>query len=198
LPDEGQLGPIDWDVGEERRVAVSCAVAEHWDVMMDFLTGLLPPNSGEVIERDSLIVQTDRNLLDNMKLNLPITDFLNSPDAPKTLWLDQRVRSIGILLEKLEITPQNIRRDIKLESETVRDKFLALRFMLSHADLLIGREIFQIEDPLVRDCLRLWWDGFQGVLIGCQDGEVLPGAVDTRIRIAEDGGVTVTPVASGS
>lgn len=197
LPDEGQLGPIDWDVGGERRVAVSCAVAEHWDVLMDFLTGLLPPNSGEVIERDSLIVQTDRNLLENMKLNRPITDFLNSPDAPKTLWLDHRVRSTGILLENLEITPQNIRRDIKLESETVRNKFWALRFMLSQADLLIGREIFQVEDPLVRDCLRQWWGGFQGVLIGCQDGGVLPGAVDSRLRIDEDGGVTVTPVASG-
>lgn len=192
LPDEGQLGPIDWDVGGDRRVAVSCADPEHWNALMDFLTGLLPPISGEVIERESLIVQTDRNLRENMKLNRPLTDFLNSPDAPNTLWLDHRVRSIRILLERLELDPKNLRRDIILESETVRDKFLAFRFMVSHADLLIGREIFQIEDPLVKDCLQMWWKGFQGVLIGCQDGGALPGAVDATLRIGGDGGVSIT------
>ncbi len=196
LSDGGQLGPIDWDVEKHRRIAVSCADPEHWDALMDFLTGLLPPISGDVMERESLIVQTDRNLLENMKLNRPITDFLNAPDAPKTLWLDHRVRSTGILLERLELTPKSIRRDVILESETVRDKFWALRFMLSHADLLIGREIFQIEDPPVRDCLRMWWGGFQGVLIGCEDGGALPGAVDTRFRTGRDGGVTITPVPS--
>lgn len=196
LPDGGQLGPIDWDLEKYRRIAVSCADPAHWDVLVDFLTGLLLPTSGTVTEREFLIVQTDRKLLEHMKLNRPISDFLHSPDAPTTLWLDHRVRSIGILLELLELTPKSVRRVLKLESDLVRDKFWALRFMLSHADLLLGREVFQIEDPLVRNCLRMWWDGFQGALVCCDDAGALPGAVDTRIRIDRDGGVIITPVHS--
>lgn len=196
LPDGGRLGPIDWDVEKDKRVGVSCADAEHWDALMDFLTGLLPPISGEVDEREALVVQTDRNLLKNMKLTHPITDFLNAPDAPKTLWLDHRVRSTGLLLERLELTPKNIRQDIQLVSATVRDKFWALRFMLSHADLLMGREVFQIEDPPVRECLRMWWSDFQGVLIACEDVGTLPGAVDIRFRTGGDGSVTITPAPS--
>ena len=198
LPDGGQLGPIDWDVEKDRRVAVSCADPAHWDALMDFLTGLLPPVSGEVMEKEALIVQTDRNLLKNMKLNHPITDFLNAPDAPKNLWLDDRLRSTGILLERLELNPRSLRRDIVLETEAVREKFWALRFMLSHADLLLGREVFQVENPQIRDCLAMWWDGFQGILIACEDGGTLPGAVDTRLCTGEDGSVTLTALHSNS
>ena len=197
LPDGRQLGPIDWDMEKARRVAVSCADPEHWDALMDFLTGLLPPISGDVAEKEPLIVQTDRNLLEKMNLNRPFSDFLNAPETPKTLWLDHRVRSTGILLERLGLSPKNIRRDVILESETVRDKFWALRFMLSQADLLMGRDVFQIGDPLVRDCLRMWWGGFQGVLIGCENGGALPGAVDTRFRTCKDGGVTIASAPTG-
>lgn len=196
LPDGGQLGPIAWDVSTNLRAAVSCADPAHWDALMDFLTGLLPPTSGEVIERESLIVQTDRNLLEQMKLNRPISDFLRSPDLPPTLWLDHRVRSSGVLLEWLELTPKRIRRDLKLETDLVREKYLAFRFMLSQADLLMGEEVYRIGDPPVQNCLRLWWDGFQGALICRDDGQGLPGPVNTRVRIDREGGVTITPVQS--
>lgn len=194
LPDGGQLGPFDLDLTQDRRIGVSCAHPSHWDALLAFFTGQTHPVSGVLSEMEPVIVQSDRRLWEIINVNRPVLDYLHSPDIPATVWLEQRRRSVGYLMERMEIWPAMTRRAIKLEPEALHLKFWALRFMLSRAPLLLGSEIFQMEDPAVLDSFRMWWDDFRGSLIACEDGGALPGKVDTKIRTAADGAITVTQV----
>lgn len=191
LPDGTGMGPITWEVLRGRRICVSCASDAQWDALVALLTGQLQPASGGLQEIVPVKVQTDVHLRDTLDLNQSIRDYLHSPDAPEYVWLDRRRRALWVLIDLLGISPDMTRRPLKMEGATVYDKYWALRFMLSRAELLIGREIFQIEDARVRTAFRSRWHDFPGTLIVGDLGATLPGPCDTRVRIDAVGSCSI-------
>jgi hypothetical protein len=84
---------------------------------------------------------------------------------------------------------------LKLEPKEVQDRFWALRFVSSNADLLIGREIFELQDEPIRRVLRERWGDFPGAVICAAHADSCPGPVDTEIAIETGGSVRVEPIA---
>ncbi len=191
-PGGGRLGPLDWVVVRGRRVGVSCAAPAQWQGLCDLLTGRRAPLSGRLEERETVTVQTDANLQEMLNLNQSISDYLNSTDAPEYVWLENRRRSLWVLIDLLGISPAMTRRPVKMESPALQRKYWALRFMVSRAELLLGREVFAIGDPAVQKALRSRWSDFPGALIACRGEGPLPGQTDAELTIDGEGGAALT------
>jgi hypothetical protein len=192
-PEAVRVGPVDWALHKGDRAVVSCHYPAQWDALSGLLTGLVKPLSGSLEEIGTVTVQTDSNLKNSLDLNRSIGDYLHSPDAPEFVWLEKRRKVLGVLLDRLEISPSMTRRPLKHESQAVRDKFWALRFMVSRAQLLLGSGIFRLPDASIRAALALRWGDFPGALIveGGAPGASFPGILDTRVEVDEQGRVSV-------
>lgn len=189
IPVQGSppLGPIQWSVPLGCRVGVSFPSPAHWAALTDLLTGRIRPQSGTLEEIGQVLVQTDGNLKESLDLNRSIADYLHSADAPEFVWLENRRRVLWVLVDRLGILPSMTRKPLKLETPAVRDKFWALRFMLSRAQLLIGNEIFQLADDRIRESLGMRWADFPGALIAAEGPRGPPGALTGRVRMESDG-----------
>lgn len=187
LPGGPQIGPIDWELERGRRIRVYCESDAHWDAFVALLSGQRYPTAGALEEIHTVRVQTDQHLRESMNLNQTIDDFLHSPDAPETVWLDGRRRALWVLVDQLGITPAMTRRPLKLHGPEVQARYWALRFLLSQADLVIGREVLRIADPDVQTALRRRWNDLPGALVVGESGASLPGPVDGWVRLDAHG-----------
>lgn len=192
-PEAVCVGPVDWALHKGDRAVVSCHDPKQWDALSGLLTGLARPLSGSLEEIGRVTVQTDSNLKNSLELNRSIGDYLHSPDAPEFVWLEKRRRVLGVLLDRLELSPSMTRRPLKHESQAVRDKFWALRFMVSRAQLLLGSGIFRLPDASIRASLALRWGDFPGALIVEEGvpGASFPGFLNTRVEVDDQGRVSV-------
>jgi hypothetical protein len=84
---------------------------------------------------------------------------------------------------------------LKHEPKEVLERFWALRFVASNADLLIGKEIFEIQDEPIRRVLHDRWGDFPGAVICAAREESRPGPVDTQVTIEPGGTVRIEPIA---
>ncbi len=198
LPGGGSIGPITWRLERACHVRVTCADDAQWLGLVALLSGKLTPRSGRMEEVLPVIVQTDVRLREKPEPNDTVTQFLESPDAPEHVWLEGRRRALLVLVDLLGLTPALRRRPFKHLEPEVRGRVWALHFMLSRAGLLIARDLFRLTDPLVREALRRRWSDFPGALVAAESDPPLPGPVDTWLRIAPDGTVTVTGVGEPS
>ena len=192
-PPAESLGPVDWVISKGDRALVSCHHSGQWDSLSGLLTGLVKPRTGSLEEIGRVKVQTDSNLKKSMDLNRSITDYLHSPNAPKYVWLGNRRKVLWVLVDILGISPSMTRKPLKLESQAVRDKYWALRFMVSQAELLLGGAIFHLPDPAIHAAMALRWGDFPGALIVEErtPGASFPGVLDTRVEVDAKGLVSV-------
>lgn len=191
VPGGGRLGPIDWVLPRGKRFSVVCEEDAHWEVLSELLTGKILDFTGSLEEIETVTVQTDANLWESMDLNQSIRDFLHSPDAPDYVRLENRRHALWVLIDRLGLTARDTRRPLKLESEAVRIKYWALRFMVSRAELLLGRSVFASEDPEIREAIAARWSDFPGTLVIKDEGRPLPGPVDGQVVIDRAGRVRV-------
>ncbi len=187
----GTWGPIDWILREKARVWIEGATEEQADVLTGLFSGKIKPAGGYMEELRTVVFQSDGLLRETLPPNRTIGEFIASPDAPAFIWLEGRRRSFRVLVDRLGLAPNNLRRPIKLESAEVVLKYLALRFLVSRADVLMGRELFATKDEQVREVLRLAWKDFPGALVAPVSAENLPGDPDCHIRVLPGGKVEV-------
>ncbi|MBI4084263.1 MAG: hypothetical protein HY423_16780 [Candidatus Lambdaproteobacteria bacterium] len=201
LTDEGTpLGPISWQIESPARIWLECADPAHYEPLVALLTGRRRPSGGMLHEYQHVVVQTDRHLREQLDLRLSIGDFLRSREAPAYVWLGQRRRTLQTLVDRLGLSPSDTRRPLKLEPPAVVAKYLALRFVISRAHLLIGRELFVTPDPQVREVLRQRWPDFPAAVIACCPAAALPGPAQWHAVLDAGGRFTCTrldPAAGG-
>ena len=194
LPPE-RLGPIHMTLMENRRYGVRAANPVLWNTLVDALTGQGMRVQGQLIEPRPLRAQTDTRLWEMMRPNDTLQNWLKGPEAPLHVWLGQRRRSIGVLVDQLGLGAQQSRTPIKLMGDVVRNRIWCLRFIVSQADLLIGRDIFALEDETIRAALHRRWEDFPGtLLVGLPEGvgaDIMKdlGRLDGLIDILPDGAV---------
>jgi hypothetical protein len=187
LPQGGRIGPIDWRLQRGRRIAVRCASEAQWEAFRALLTGAVTPRSGAIEEITPVTVQTDARLREALRPNATIQDFLDSPDAPEFIWLGGRHHTLMVLVDLLDITPRLRYRSIKLLAPELVERALALRFVASRANLLLGREVFQIADAKVQEALRRRWGDWPGSVLACEGERPLPGPTDGWVQFDPDG-----------
>ena len=161
---------------------------------MALLSGQLPVRTGRMEEVVPVTVQTDRRVRERLNPNGTVNDFLESPDAPAHVWLQGRRRDLLVLVDLLGLEPALRRRPFKHLAPDEQNRVWGLHFMISRAGLLIARDLFRLEDALLREALRRRWGDFSGTLVAAEGALPLPGPVDTWVRIAPDGAFHVTSV----
>lgn len=191
------LGPLTWTLGRHERILLEWETPAVLEALFDLLSGRLQPAGGSLEEEHRVRVQSDRHLRELLTPNRTIQDILRTAELPDTIWLEQRRRSRFVVLDRLGLSPHQFRRPFKLESRAVLDKFWAFRFIVSRAELLLGREVFLLEDPAIRQVLRQRWSDFPGTVVCAAPEEVLPGPVTTRAVLHDDGSVEARPAAPG-
>ncbi|HKI99546.1 MAG TPA: hypothetical protein VKB51_13820 [bacterium] len=187
LPGEGSIGPITWAVRRGQRIGVRCASDAQWETLRALLTGERSPVSGWLDEVTPVTVQTDAHLRKVLRPGDSLQDFLDGPDAPEFVRLEGRRHSLMVLVDLLDITPAMRRCVFKFGSPSLLERVWALRFLISRADVLIGREVFRIADPPVRVALRRRWGDWPGTLIAGEGDQPLPGALDGWARLDAEG-----------
>lgn len=192
-----ETDPINLTIRQAERIQVICGDAGWREDLWAVLSGTRKPKHGVIEELNPVTVQSDRNLKDSMNLNRTLGAYLESPDAPLHVWLDQRRREIWVLVNLLGITPSDMRRPLKFESKATIERYLALRFLISGADLLLGDEIYKLDDMHIKAAFRRRWGDLPGAVIITAPPEYLPGQVDTTVHIGLDGSVAIESGAAG-
>ena len=190
LPGGGRIGPISWMLERGRRVRVATASDAQWQAFVALLTGEQHAATGTLEEVATVTVQTDTHLRESLNLNRSLEEYLNSPDMPELIMLDGRRRSLWVLLDVLGISPHMTRRALKYAAPELIDKVWALRFMLSRASLLIGRDLFRLTDEGIHAALRRRWSDLTGAVVVGETEQPLPGPVQEWVRFDGDGGFT--------
>jgi len=188
------IGPIHLELFRRQRVLLRGASEPAYAALIDILTGQELPVTGRVVELETLSVQTDRHLRELLLPNKSIQELLHEVPLPDTIWIGARRRSAQVVMDRLELSPHQFRKPLKMESEEVLRRFWALRFVSSNADLLIGREIFELQDEPIRRVLKERWGDFPGTVLCAASAESCPGPADALVAIDANGGVHVERV----
>ena len=190
LPGGRVLAPANFELHAAERVWLD-APAEIFEAFSRLLTGQLKPVWGYLETIDSVLTQSDGDLLESLQAGESIQDYLQGEKAPRQVWLDGRRRTLEVLVDSLNITPADTRRPLKLLDESIRNKYWALRFALSRAQVLVGSGIFALEDPAIRNSLARRWADLPATLFAGGPKAHLPGPVETIIRWRSDGNFEV-------
>ncbi|MBI3991772.1 MAG: hypothetical protein HY342_00750 [Candidatus Lambdaproteobacteria bacterium] len=179
--------PFSLDIHEAERLHMQCARDGWRDRLVQVVSGQTKPAQGSLLEVVPVLVQSDANLRATLDLNRSLADYLHSEDAPEFVWLEQRRRSLQVLVDLLGIAPADTRRPLKLQSAQTVTRYWVLRFLLSRAQLLIGSEIFRLDDAQIRAAMARRWPDLPGAVLVCAPREALPGPVDTTLHLDADG-----------
>ncbi len=191
-----EVGPIHLEICRGDRILLRCGLDADYDGLLDLLTGQVLPIGGFMDEMRPVVVQTDRRLRELLNPNRTFHELLSAGDLPDYLWLEQRRRSLFVVLGRLGLSPETFHRPLKMEGEEVLDKVWALRFVASRADLLIGREIFRLRDEAVWRVMLQRWDDFPGALLYAGPPERIPGRPTITLTVEDSGAVRVEPNAT--
>jgi hypothetical protein len=190
--------PLNWTLHSAERIALDCPDGAWREDLVAILTGSRPPARGYLQEARTITVQTDTHLWESMALSRSIQDYLEAPDMPQHVRLGDRRRALWVLLDQMEITPAMTRRPLKLEPPVVQRRFWAVRFLLSRAQLLIGDGIFREQDGPLRAGLQRRWPDLTACVLALAPPHLLPGPVDTRVRLSAEGFVREPAAAPGA
>lgn len=186
------IGPIDWTLYRGARIRLEAAAPEALQTLLLALGGRVTPVGGFMEELGTVVVQGDFLLEEAIAGNRTIQEYLHSPDAPEFVRMEGRRRAPGVLLDKLGLDPRHFRRPLKLEPADVRRRYLAFRLLVSRADLLLAREILEVDDPLVHEAFALRWDDIPGALVVAAAPERMPGATDAVVSLDGEGRFRLT------
>lgn len=186
----GRIGPIAWTLHRAQRVWLETGNESQFVAFSELLSGRARPVEGYIEELNPVRAQSDYRLRESIVLNRSITDYLNTSDVPEHVWLENRRRSVQVLLDRLGLSANHFRLPLKFQSDEVMEKFAAFRFVVSGADLLVGGRIFDCADLKIRKVLKMRWSDFPGSVIACTQFADLPGEPDTHVQISVDGGFT--------
>jgi hypothetical protein len=192
------IGPVHLELYRRQRILVRCESEPAYAALLDILTGRESPLTGRVVELERVAVQTDRRLRDLLLPNKSIQELLHEAPLPDTIWIGGRRRSTQVVMDRLGLSPHQFRKPLKLESEEVLHRFWALRFVSSNADLLIGREVFELPDETIRRVLQERWPDFPGAVLCAAVAELSPGPTNALLAIDSDGGAHFEPTPGSS
>lgn len=188
-----EVGPISWVLHPGERVCVESALPGGFEALADLLTGQAKPRAGFVEELQPVVTQSDTRLREELNLNRSVQELLQNPEIPQFVWLEGRRRSLGVLMDRLALAPNRLRLPLKLQPPEVVARYVALRFILSRADLLVGAEVFASPDEPVREALRARWADFPGAVVAGVAAASMPGKPGTRVVISAQGGFRCEP-----
>lgn len=194
LSDGREVGPLDWHIRRTERICLECDDDPLLKGLWDVLLGLKKPSNGYLEEVETVVSQSDLNLLETIPGQKTLGDFLSGKTIPPFVWLEGRRRSVEVLADRLGLLVGGQSNPIKFLTPEQVHRLWAFRFMLSQADLLLGQTLFALENPLVRSALGARWADFPGAVLVCGPPEYLPGKADTHLRLTEsDGFQEITP-----
>ena len=192
-----RLGPISCQVPPKARLGVSTPLPGQWETLCEALSGRLAPRQGSLTEPERVVVQTDRRIWEMMTPERTLKDSLDAPDAPTHVWLENRRRSIEVLLGYLDLLGQRSRTPFGLLSPAFQHRVWAFRFLVSRARLLLARDLVAVEDPLVRKAFALRQADLPGTLVvSLPEGGWLPG-VRPWLAFDSTGAARETPPTPG-
>jgi hypothetical protein len=90
-------------------------------------------------------------------------------------------------MERLGLESRHFRRPLKLEPPEVFERFWVLRFLASRAQLLVGREVFALEDPRVREAIEQRWADWPAAVIYAGPPERIPAPPDAALTLTPEG-----------
>jgi hypothetical protein len=193
-----EAGPIHLTIHRRERILLRCAADPVYDAFIEVLAGTRQPLHGRLVEHERVRLQIDRRLRQNLNLNRSIRELNAAAKLPESLWIGQRRRSLFGVMDRLGIDSRHMHSPLKLEPARIQDKYWALRLIASDADLLVGREIFSLEDPLIREVITLSWSDLRGAVIYAGPPERIPAPPDTILALNDDGTVSVLSGGSGT
>ncbi len=188
-----EVGPIHLEIHRGDRILLRCDSEADYDGLLDLITGQVLPSGGFMDEMRPVVIQTDRRLRELLNPNRTVHELLSAGGLPDYLWLEQRRRSLSVVLSRLGLSSEHFHRPLKMEAEGVLDKMWALRFVASRADLLIGREIFRLRDEAVWRVMRQRWEDFPGAVLYAGTPECMPGRPTVTLTVEDSGEVRVEP-----
>jgi len=182
-----RIGPVDWVLGQKERVHVQCATAEQWTLLSGLLAGTVAPVNGYTQEGHSFLLNTDRLLWDRMDINRGLNDLLEKGTLPEHVWLDSGKVSIWVLLDRLGLEAHVRRTPLRHSPPLVRERYWVFRFIAAETDLLLGRDVFSVPDPVCRGLLAQRWAHWPGTVLAACPAADLPGPVKSGVRLDEQG-----------
>ncbi|MDH4248349.1 MAG: hypothetical protein OEW39_11090, partial [Deltaproteobacteria bacterium] len=140
-----------------------------------------------------LVINSDRIIWERMDINRGINDLLETGTLPPHIWLDSGKINLWVLLDRLGLEPHLRRIPLRHAPALIRERYWVFRFLVSESDLIMGREIFAVSDPVSRALLAQRWNHWPGTLLAGCIREHLPGPVQQLARIDDQGLFTLTP-----
>ena len=190
-PDRVEVGPIHLEVHRRDKILLRCEPGTVYDAFLALLTGELQPLAGRLDELKPVRIQTDRHLLETINPNRTLRELLAEARLPDSIWIGQRRRSLFGVMDRLGLETRYFHRPLKMEPKAMADKFWALRFLASGAELLVGREIFALEDAAIREVLAQRWGDLSAAVIYAGPEERIPAPPNAVLTFEADGHVSV-------
>ena len=184
------VGPISLKLFPRGRVWLEGFEADQVAAIESLLAGQKKHIAGRLLEAKPVQFLSDQIIRQRYDFHQSISDFLESHAAPSQVWLEGRKRSVRVLVDRLGLTPKDMRSPVHLSSGPVQDKFIALRLLLSRADILLISSFLHKLDTSVKTMLASHWGDFPGVIIAACDDTDLPGVPDMH-RVYENGQITI-------
>ena len=183
-----ELGPISWRIFKGERAFLKGFDSDSLSALENLLGGLRQPVSGVIVEPKPVQFISDRLILKNTDLRHTIGEYLASPAAPDMVWLDGRKRSARVIIDRLGLSPRDLRQPLRHSSDLLRIKFVAIRLLLTRADILLISDLITQADPPTMHLLQNHWADFPGAMLAA--ASQFPGPYTTEV-IAHEGGVQV-------
>ena len=193
-----EIGPIHLTLHRHERVLLDCESDAIYDAFLRVLSSDVHLIQGRLVEHERIRLQTDRHLREGLNLNRSIRELNAAGPLPDSIWLGGRRRSLFTVMDRLGILTHHVHGPLKMEPAGVFEKYWALRFVMSEADLLIGREIFALDDPAIREVIALRWGDLRGALIYAGAAERIPAPPHWTLGLHADGRATVEGAPRGS
>lgn len=190
-PERLLVGPIHLTIHRHEKILLRCATEPIYNAFVDVLSGKQEPIEGRLLEPSRVRMQTDLRVRQTLNPNRTIRELNAAARMPESIWLGQRRRSLFGVMDKLGIEPRHMHSPLKLEPTRIQEKYWALRFIASGADLLVGREVFALEDTAIREVIALCWGDLPGAVLYAGPPERIPTQPDSILGLNADGTVTI-------
>ncbi|MDH4224018.1 MAG: hypothetical protein OEW12_00010 [Deltaproteobacteria bacterium] len=181
-----RIGPIQWTIGKGDRIWLE-ASPEGYEGIVRVLAGQWERTDGFFAETRPVVIQSDLLLEEKRDGNRTMEEVLHSNLLPELIRLEDGRKPLAVVMDRLGIIPAHQRLPVRFYPPEVRDKFSALFFVASSADLLLGQRVFLTRDPAIRRVLAQRLAVFSGAVVMAVGPDHQPVSYLSRAWLQSDG-----------
>ena len=179
---ENVFGPISLRIHTRERIWLDGFSPKQMVNLEKLLSGARSPVKGRLIEPQRIQVQGDGLMMERLDFRESISDYLDAPGTPDMVRMEDRRRSVRVLVDRLGLSPRDLRNPVRLLGEEIKIKYLVLRLLLSRAEVLLWSWVITQADPASTKQLQLHWKEFRGAILAAGSREDLPGPPTSVLR----------------